>query len=145
MSVGASTTHNLVRYSDESYSECQCVKRSCVVCNPNPTSDLIFEQREVNEYLVSMNDRNFRDLDRVEASVGSLMEENRALTAEINVANARIERLTDLFKDTQAQVRMMIDLNEIMTRRTQNQTNEIAALKRRLDSLEGALSLSELN
>jgi len=138
MSVGASTTHNLVRYSDESYSECQCVKRSCVVCNPNPTSDLIFEQREVNEYLVSMNDRNFRDLDRVEASVGSL-------TAEINVANARIERLTDLFKDTQAQVRMMIELNEIMTRKTQNQTNEIAALKRRIDSLEGALSLSELN
>lgn len=138
MSVGASTTHNLVRYSDESYSECQCVKRSCVVCNPNPTSDLIFEQREVNEYLVSMNDRNFRDLDRVDASVDSL-------TAEINVANARIERLTDLFKDTQAQVRMMIELNEIMTRRTQNQTNEIAALKRRIDSLEGALSLSQLN
>lgn len=138
MSVGASTTHNLVRYSDESYSECQCVKRSCVVCNPNPTSDLIFEQREVNEYLVSMNDRNFRDLDRVEASVGSLI-------AEINVANARIERLTDLFKDTQAQVRMMIELNEIMTRKTQNQANEIATLKRRIDSLEGALSLSELN
>lgn len=42
MSVGASPSHNVVRYQDESFSECKCLERTCVVCNPNPTTDLIF-------------------------------------------------------------------------------------------------------
>lgn len=45
MSVGASSTHNIVRYSDDSISECKCMKRTCPICNPNPTTDLIFGLR----------------------------------------------------------------------------------------------------
>lgn len=54
MSVGASKKHNLILYLDEITSECKCMSRFCDVCNPNPTTDLIFG---LKDDLLSLEER----------------------------------------------------------------------------------------